>query len=433
MHIIFLLCFFLTSCAGNNAEPTAVPNTPAAETAEAAAMPSATVTPLDHGRALPQLPELTPVPVVQKPDFPWHLLTVKTDFSEMRDKTSQEIVLEMGIGINLGNTMDATGDWISRSHGIRAFERAWGSPIIIEEMIAGYALAGFDSVRIPVSWSNLMAEDFTIHPELMDRVEEITQWVLKYGMYAIVNLHHDMDWVTTFSTNYDECYTKYTAIWRQVSERFKDYGDFLILEGMNEEGVFNDLWNRWGGTQGKAEAFALLNDINQIFVDTVRASGGNNANRHLLVAGYATDIKDTANEYFNMPDDPANRLMLSLHYYTPPTFAILDADASWGKARTEWGDERDLKELNDLMDLAKTYFVDNGIPVIIGEYGANPNNKTDEMVRHYIATVCEAVFVRGMCPMIWSVPGQIYDRQNARMYDPLLEEAFKEIAKLPRR
>ena len=194
--------------------------------------------------------------------------------TEMRDDmTTSQIVEEMGLGINLGNTLEACGDWIDSSGGVNSYETAWGSPTITEDMIAGYAAAGFDSVRIPVAWSNLMAEDYTIAPELLDRVETVAQYVLDNGMYAVVNLHWDNGWIAGFSTDYDTCMEKYTCIWEQVTERFADYGDHLILESMNEEGCFDDLWNRYSGSDDdKAEAYGIVNRINQQFVDLVRGS-----------------------------------------------------------------------------------------------------------------------------------------------------------------
>lgn len=240
----------------------------------------------------------------------------KPDFrTEMRDDmTTGDIVAEMGLGINLGNTLEACGDWIDSSGGVNSYETAWGSPTVTEEMIAGYAAAGFDSVRIPVAWSNLMGDDYTVAPELLDRVETVAQYVLDNGMYAVVNLHWDNGWIAGFSTDYDTCMEKYTRIWEQVSERFSGYGDHLILESMNEEGCFDDLWNHYSGSEdGKAEAYSIVNRINQKFVDLVRSSGGNNPERHLLIAGYATDVDMTCDEMFQMPEDSAGRCAVSVH------------------------------------------------------------------------------------------------------------------------
>jgi len=359
---------------------------------------------------------------------------------EMRDMTTAQIVLEMGIGINLGNTLEATGDWI-RGTTVSQYETAWGSPIITEELIKGYADAGFGVVRIPVAWSNLMAEDHTIHPDLMNRVEEITRWVLMYDMYAIVNIHWDGGWWSEFPTEYEKCMTKYKRIWEQITERFRDYGDMLMFESANEELGWDSLWNRWSGsTNGKDRFYELTNDINQVFVDLVRASGGNNSNRHLLIAGPHTDIELTCDPLFKMPNDPLNRCAVSMHYYTPAVFAILREDAEWGRVRMNWGTEADFDELNRLMDKAQDTFVKKGIPVIIGEFGSPmPSMKEKGAVFRYITSVTEAVYTRGMCPVLWDITinevpekGVFFSRVTFKMIDPKMETRFREISRMKR-
>lgn len=359
----------------------------------------------------------------------------KPDFrTEMRDDmTTGDIVAEMGLGINLGNTLEACGDWIDSSGGVNSYETAWGSPTVTEEMIAGYAAAGFDSVRIPVAWSNLMGDDYNVAPELLDRVETVAQYVLDNGMYAVVNLHWDNGWIAGFSTDYDTCMEKYTRIWEQVSERFSGYGDHLILESMNEEGCFDDLWNHYSGSEdGKAEAYSIVNRINQKFVDLVRSSGGNNPERHLLIAGYATDVDMTCDEMFQMPEDSAGRCAVSVHYYTPSTFCILEEDADWGKAKTTWGSPRDQRILEKDMEKLQTRFLDNGIPVIIGEYGCSTGNKTEDAVRTFLTAVARAAYSRGMCPMLWDITGVFYDRSSCKMIDSQLEQELRDIAETAR-
>lgn len=344
-----------------------------------------------------------------------------------RDMTTAEIVADMGLGINLGNTLESCGDWI-QGNTVESYETAWGSPVITEEMIAGYAEAGFQSVRIPVAWSNLMREDYTIAPELLDRVETITQYVLDHGMYAVVNLHWDGGWIAEFSTNYDACMKKYHCIWEQIAERFQDYGDHLILESLNEEGCFDDIWNRYSGSDtGKSEAYGIVNQINQEFVRLVRSSGGNNKTRHLLIAGYATDISLTCDEAFQMPNDPENRCALSVHYYAPATFCILEEDADWGKVKTSWGSPRDYKLLEKDMNQLQKHFLDQGIPVIIGEYGCYTKNKEPEAIRIFLTAVAQAAYSRGMCPMLWDITDVFYDRNICQMIDPQLEQAFRDI------
>ena len=345
--------------------------------------------------------------------------------TEIRDMTVMELVHDMGLGINLGNTLEACGSWISPGGGVSGYETAWGSPVITQEMIQGYADYGFGVLRIPVAWSNLMEEDYTISQELTDRVNEIIGWTLDSGMYAIVNIHWDGGWWENFPTDYDECMKKYTRIWEQLSEAFKDYGDKLMFESLNEEGGWESVWNSYSNSdKGKDEAFGLLNSINQTFVDIVRSSGGNNAGRHLLIAGYNTAITHTCDEHFKMPDDPMNRCAVSVHYYAPSTFCILEKDESWGKAKTTWGDEKDLEEMNELIDMLKTTYIDKGIPVIIGEYSvAAKSNKEQEQVENYMVTVTEAMFEAGLCPVIWDVQNDYYNRYTRQfLYPEMLEK-----------
>lgn len=341
----------------------------------------------------------------------------------MRDLTTAQIVKDMGLGINLGNTMESCGDWINSSGGVRAYETAWGSPVITDDMIKGYAKCGFGVLRIPVAWSNLMSSDYTISPDYMARVKEITDWALDSGMYVIVNIHYDGGWWEKFPVETEECMKKYTRIWEQISETFKDYSDKLVFESLNEEGGWGSMWNRYSGTtNGKSDSFELLNRINQRFVDTVRTSGGNNPLRHLLIAGYNTDVELTCDKAFSMPQDKANRCAVSVHYYTPPTFCILEEDASWGKAKADWGSSSDIAELKKYMDMMKKNFVDKGIPVIIGEYGVALKNKQPETIRLFLSSVAKEAYDRDMCPVLWDVTNVFYDRQKCKFIDDILLE-----------
>lgn len=351
---------------------------------------------------------------------------------EMRNMTTMELVQDMGIGINLGNTLESYGDWIDQwGDGTpNAYETAWGSPTITEAMIQGYANAGFGTLRIPVAWSNLMADDgtYTISSAYLARVQEVANWALDAGMYVIVNIHYDGGWFSNFSTDKDTSMTKYRRIWEQLSAAFTDYSDYLILESLNEEGAWDDIWNRWSGTDSqKQEAYSLLNEINQTFVDIVRSSGGNNAERHLLIAGYATDVTLTCDPYFQMPSDPAGRCAVSVHYYTPSDFAILEEDADWGTARSTWGTDADLQELDTNMNLLQATFIEDGIPVIIGEYGCPKNNKDETSVRLFLTSVCEAARARQICPVLWDIQGLHYDRETCAMTDTQLQQSLLSI------
>ena len=357
-------------------------------------------------------------------------LAVKNE--SMRDMTTMDIIADMGIGINLGNTFESCGDWINQwGDGTpNAYETAWGSPTVTKELIQGYADAGFGVVRVPVAWSNMMADDgtYTISPDYLARVTQVVDWALEADLYVIINLHWDGGWLENLPTDHDECMRKYTAIWTQVSDAFSDYGDYLMFESQNEELGWSSVWNQWGGTSGKEESYGYVNEVNQTFVDIVRSSGGNNGKRHLLISGYNTDITLTCDPLFHMPNDPAGRCALSVHYYTPAGFAILTKDESWGKASSTWGTDADYKELNYYMDMLDARYSSQGIPVIIGEYGCPKENKEEESVRRFITGVCEAALSRGgICPVLWDVTGQHYDRKTYKMTDSTLNSQLLEI------
>ena len=350
--------------------------------------------------------------------------------------TTQQLIEEMGLGINLGNTLESCGDWINKSN-ILNFEKAWGSPEITEKIIAGYAKAGFSSLRIPVAWSNMMQANYTIHPTLLNRVEQIVNWTIDNGMVAMINMHWDGGWWENYPENIEETEKKFTRIWQQVSGHFEKYGDRLLFEPMNEVG-FGQIWDEWmSGTAAqkkaaKTKAFGYVNNLNQMFVDIVRASGGNNAKRHLVIEVYNTNDAYAYDPDFKMPNDPAKRSAATVHYYKPACFAIAAGPTDWcpnGQAVTTWGTAAELKELKDNMDKLKKNCVDKGIPIIVGEYGTGGGNKTKEMVRLYVVSITEAAYSRGMCPMIWDTPGDQYNRTNQTWRDPLFLEEMMNVKK----
>ena len=373
----------------------------------------------------------------------------KAENNGMRDISTMELVRDMGIGINLGNTMESCGDWIAEvdrqwGDGIlhtEDYEKAWGSPIITKPMIDGMASEGFGVVRVPVAWSNMMEDDgtYTINADYTARVQQIVDWVFDADMYCIINIHWDNGWVNKFPEDPETYMNRYERMWTQIADSFKDYGDHLIFESQNEELGWESIWNPWSGTQEQKEkSYALANQVNQKFVDVIRSSGGNNPQRHLLISGYNTGIDRTCDSLFKMPNDPANRMAISVHYYTPAGFAILeDKDESWAKARSTWGTEDDYKELNQQMDMMKTNYVDKGIPVIIGEYGCPTVGKEQESVRRFLSSVCKAAYERNMCPVLWATPQSSdhpddpinghYNRTTCKLSDQELKNMFNEI------
>ena len=293
---------------------------------------------------------------------------------KMRNITSQQLVEDMTFGWNLGNTLDVCqadrdGDGKINEHveaGEKVDETLWGNPKATKELFTSLKKNGVNAVRIPVTWRDHMDSNGNIDREWMDRVQQVVDYAYSQGMYVIINVHHDGGgdpkfgaWIIEESQkDYNTFLKKYKNVWKQIAERFKNYSDYLIFESMNEVG-FDTLYNK-----NKADAYNLINKINQDFVDIIRATGGNNAKRHLLIAGYYTDIERTCDSLYKMPDDKAERCILSVHYYTPWDFCTCDIKHTWGTNSEVW-------QMETLIGKMKKNFVDKGIPVIIGEYAAS--------------------------------------------------------------
>lgn len=312
--------------------------------------------------------------------------------------SAQEFVEGMGLGWNLGNSLDPVD-----CYGVfneLAYEMAWGNVRTKQELIQMIKSEGFDTIRIPVTWKNHMgdAPDYTISEKWLERVKEVVDWCVQEDMYVILNIHHEDGWITTASTDYDAVMERYTALWTQLADYFGDYSNKLIFESMNEIG-FDDL-----GTKKGCE---LLNKMNAEFVKLIRNSGRNNEERYLLLAGYWTDI-DRSCEGIVMPED--DKVILSVHYYSPSQFAIADAGTSWGYRET-WGTEGDFSYLKGQMEKLKTNFIDKGIPVIVGEYGCIRKDKDAESRILYLASVAEYCIDYGICPILWD-NGEEIDRIN---------------------
>lgn len=336
---------------------------------------------------------------------------------KMHGLTTQEFVTEMGVGINLGNTFESCGAWIN-SDSVTNFETGWGSPVVTKELIEGYKNEGFGVLRVPVAWSNMMLEDYQIHPDYLARVKEVVEWALEADLAVILNIHWDSGWWENFPTDKENCMDKYTSIWTQLCEAFGEYGDRLMFESLNEEAGWSSIWDRYTGTEEqKAESYALVNELNQTFVDLVRSTGGNNAERHLLIAGYITDVTLTCDPLYEMPEDPAGKCAVSVHYYTPSTYCILKQDADWGKAKKAWGSPRDYTELETNMDMLYDTFVSQGVPVIIGEFSVETANKEADNVKMFLSAVSSEARERDMCPVLWDITNVFYDRYTFQMVE----------------
>ena len=311
--------------------------------------------------------------------------------STVEAASAQEFVEGMGLGWNLGNTLDPVDcNWLSNE---MEYETSWGNPKVTKELISYIKSEGIDTIRVPVTWKNHVGEapEYTISADWLARVKEIISWCVEEDMYIILNMHHEGTWLTKASTDYDNVMTEYKAIWSQLAEEFGEYSNKLIFESMNEIG-FDDL-----GTEKGCE---LMNKINAEFVKLVRNSGHNNADRYLLLAGYWTDIdRSCQGEGITVPEGD-DKLIVSMHYYSPATFAIADKTSTWGYQES-WGSDADYKYLDRQMNKLKKKFIDNGIPVIMGEFGCTLKDKDLTARKLYLAAVTEYCAKYGICPVLW--------------------------------
>jgi endoglucanase len=273
------------------------------------------------------------------------------------------LVKALGFGTNIGNTLENTTTW----------ETGWGQPLITQAFINGLASRGIKTVRVPVAWDTY-ANDGVIDAAKADRVKQVATWITDAGMYAIVNIHWDGGWINNekgspaFSLTND-IKTKFVNYWKQIGTAFSGFDHKLILEGMNEEGS----WTTDGQKYGTPN-IPPLNEMNQLFVDTVRAQGGYNATRALLIAGFNTDIDKTCVPAFTVPTDPAGagKLFLSIHFYTPWTFTIKEMnDANDTQPlSTTWGTAAEKKTLEDLFAKLGTCSTDKKVPIMLWDTGS---------------------------------------------------------------
>lgn len=352
--------------------------------------------------------------------------------------TALEATRLMGNGINLGNTLEACDNNVGiKTNAPLSYETYWGQPKTTQAMIDGMKAAGFDTIRIPVAWmtnaTHLYEGDYTIDTGYMDRVEEVVRYARKAGMYVIINDHWDGGWYGMFGSESAEtralAMEAYKGMWQQIAERFRDYSDYLIFESANEElgGRFDENSPLYCSDSVVTyltddERYALTNEINQTFVDVVRATGGNNATRFLLIAGYSTNIDQTCDDRFQMPKDTADsKLMVSVHYYDPWSYC----GASSAASATKWGKVSDYEYLDQ--QLAKmTKFTEAGYGVVIGEYGALPGNDglKDNTLAYHTAFL-DACTKYNLTNCLWDCSG-LYKRVSQTFADDDILAMYQE-------
>ena len=330
------------------------------------------------------------------------------------NESAADFVAKIRIGWNLGNTLDAHPNG----------ETSWGNPRTTKAMITSIKDAGFNTIRIPVSWYQAAPKpNYTINPTWMNRVKEIVGYAMDNNMYIILNTHHDEDIFKFMDADMPESKKAFKAIWEQIAAAFKDYSYNLIFEGLNEPRTKGSS-SEWSG--GTAAERKNLNEMHQLFVDTVRASGGNNVKRILMVSAYAASVEAAAVNGLVLPNDPSNtvsKLIVSTHSYSPYNFALNEGTGSvktWSKNNSS-----DTSQITTWISRVDTAFLSKGIPVIAGEFGAL--NKDNEAARAEWAEYYVSEAKKKGIPCIWWDDGgnfKLFNRSSRTFYYPSILAAL---------
>ena len=365
--------------------------------------------------------------------------TKKDKDMEGMESDAMELAAKIRIGWNLGNSLE-----VPLNDG---GETGWGNPVTTKALIDLVKASGFNAVRIPCAWDGYADSTKVISPEWLARVQEVVDYCMANDMYAILNIHWDGGWLENNSTidKLEEVNELQCDYWMQIANHFKNYDERLLFAGCNEPNI-----DRYHGDEIARIGMAILKTYEQSFVNVVRATGGHNKYRNLIVQGPHADIECTEKYYGLMPKDIIpNRLIMEVHCYTPWNFCGMKQDESWGKSyyfwgkafhkegsdrNSQWGEEEDILRLFDKM---KTMFVDKGVPVILGEYGVMRRRELEEDKEHYpqhlqsrayyIEFVTREAKNNGMVPFYWDngyTDFGIFDRKQNTVSDTLVLRAL---------
>ena len=289
---------------------------------------------------------------------------------ELTGLKAWDLVALMDKGYNIGNTLDATGG----KHGdIKGHETSWGNPQINKELIDGIAAAGFNTVRVPITWHKHITTvdgSYDIDKEFLDRVKEVVDWCYEDDLFVIINVHHE-EWgnVSDLDQSYEKVGKELKRVWEQVSEYFADYDQHLIFEGMNEPRAAGKSYE-WTGTK---PCYDAVNYLNSVFVNAVRSNAkGHNPERVLMIPGYAASMSREVLSSITIPTvngAPAENIAISVHCYSPYDFCLTDNQPTFDPKRSA-----DTSGITSMFGSLKSLFLDNGIPVVLGECGCTNNH-----------------------------------------------------------
>ncbi len=303
------------------------------------------------------------------------------DDGVMRNLSSVEVVVEMKTGWNLGNSLDVEGP----------DETFWGNPVTTKAMINEVSNRGFNTLRVPVTWRFHQgpAPNYIVEESWLDRVEEVVNYGRANNMYVIVNVHHDDSWIIPTYEKGDEVKDRLSKLWTQIAIRFKNYSDYVIFETLNEP-RYENTPEEWTG--GTAEGRDMVNQYHQVSLDAIRATGGNNSSRQIMISTYAASTIPQAMNDLVIPNND-ERTIISLHSYFPFPFTLAGTDNTWGT-------DGDKAQLEAEMDRIKAKFIDNGMAVVLGEWSSGNQNNLEDRLAH-ATYYAQAAAERGFASIWW--------------------------------
>lgn len=326
----------------------------------------------------------------------------------IRNISSMQLVAEMGVGWNLGNSLDVTS----------TDKTDWGNPLPSQQIVDRVFDMGFRTLRIPVTWGfhQQASAPFTIDETYLDLVQETVNYGISKDMHVILNIHHDNTWLRPTTTDAPTVKPRIQRLWTQVANRFETYGDKLIFETLNENRLLNSPEEWIGGTE---EGRTILNEYHLEALNAIRATGGNNTSRHIMISTYAASTLTIAMDGLVIPNnDP--RTIISLHTYFPWPFAGPDDTLA------TWGTDADKEALEQEFDrIHQKWVVEEGRPIILGEWGAVDKDNLATREAYYDFYVSEST-ERGLLPIVWDDGGnfRMLDRATLTWHFPTLAETI---------
>lgn len=376
------------------------------------------------------------------------LFIVKSPLFSLTLPTAKSIAAEMGFAWNAGNSLEVPKDPL-----------AWGNPLPTQTLISAAKAAGFKTIRFPCAWnSHADTTTYVINPSWLSQVKVIVDYCIKDSLFVIINSHWDGGWLeeSISASRQTEVNKRQAAYWKQIATAFRDYDRHLLFASANEPAVQDPY-----GTAFGEDRMAILNSYHQTFIDAVRATGGNNESRTLIVQGPRADIELTNKVMTTMPKDKiADRLIAEVHFY-PYQFTLMEKDESWGKIFYYWGKNNhsttdternptwgEESFVDSVFNLMKKQFVDNNIPVVLGEFGAvKRTTLTGDVLKRHLVSRCafynyvvSSAMSKGIIPVAWDAGGKgnltmtIFDRKTGSVYDQDLLNAIRSgggLSKMP--